>query len=316
MWSACAGRCRLADAPLASLDPVTEQSRTLDTEAVRMTRAFWSDEEIAALRAAYESATTSEDLDLDGLADRLNRSRYSVAMKASRLGIADIARRGVRQRKAQTKYASIEEARAAMSRAAKERAVLGAVPTFAGHSHSEETKRKIAETSSARWAAMTPDERAAHTKKAMRGKAEKPGGFNGNSSRGSWRAGWREIGGKRNYYRSRWEANYARYLEWLRDRREIADWQHEPETFWFDDIKRGVRSYLPDFRVWEMDGSSRLHEVKGWMDSRSKTTLSRMAKYHPAETIVVIREKQYNEIARKIGPMISGWERGDRADRP
>lgn len=135
-------------------------------------------------------------------------------------------------------------------------------------------------------------------------------------SEARWKAGWRVVGDKRNYYRSRWEANYARYLEWLKEHGQIAGWQHEPETFWFESIKRGVRSYLPDFRVWENNGATVLHEVKGWMCPRSKTTLKRMAKYHPAETIVVIREKQYNEIARKVGLMIKEWESGGRADRP
>lgn len=130
-----------------------------------------------------------------------------------------------------------------------------------------------------------------------------------------WKAGWREFGGQRVYYRSRWEANYARYLQWLVERGEILRWKHEPETFWFDAIKRGVRSYLPDFRVWELDGTSRLHEVKGWMDARSKTTLRRMAKYHPGETIVLIRERDYNEIARKVGGLIEGWEASGRSAR-
>ena len=56
----------------------------------------------------------------------------------------------------------------------------------------------------------------------------------------SWKAGWREIGGQRIYARSRWEANYARYLEWLRANGSIAKWEHEPETFWFEGIKRGT----------------------------------------------------------------------------
>lgn len=129
------------------------------------------------------------------------------------------------------------------------------------------------------------------------------------------KAGWREIGGYRKYYRSRWEANYARYLQWLKERGEILDWKHEPETFWFEAIKRGVRSYLPDFRVWEKGGSSSLHEVKGWMDDRSKTTLKRMAKYHPNEKIIVVRERDYNAIAKTVGPMITGWEKSERKDR-
>lgn len=149
--------------------------------------------------------------------------------------------------------------------------------------------------------------------KCLRTKVARYGVVNPSKSRGSWKAGWREIGGRRIYFRSRWEANYARFLEWLKQHGEIVDWTHEPETFWFDKIKRGVRSYLPDFRVLENDGSSNLHEVKGWMDSRSKTTLARMGRYHPKETIIVIRERDYNAIARKVSPLIPDWEIGEKA---
>jgi len=131
----------------------------------------------------------------------------------------------------------------------------------------------------------------------------------------TWKAGWRDIGKKRKYYRSRWEANYARYLQWLLENGQIKDWDHEPETFWFEAIKRGVRSYLPDFRVVENDGTSALHEVKGWMDARSKTTIKRMAKYHPHEKLIVIREKEYNAIARKVSGIIPGWEESGRNGR-
>ena len=44
------------------------------------------------------------------------------------------------------------------------------------------------------------------------------------------------------------------------------------------------------------------------MDARSRTTLKRMAKYHPQETIILIREKQYNSIARSVAPMVEGWD--------
>lgn len=121
-------------------------------------------------------------------------------------------------------------------------------------------------------------------------------------------AGWREIGGKRNYYRSRWEANYARYLEWLKHHDHIQGWEHEPETFWFDQIKRGVRSYLPDFRVTEKSGRVAYYEVKGWMDPRSATKLKRMAKYHPAVTIVVIDSKEYRAVAETAKYLVEGWE--------
>ena len=127
-------------------------------------------------------------------------------------------------------------------------------------------------------------------------------------ARGSWKAGWREFGGVRKYYRSRWEANYARYLEWLRTQGQIASWEHEPDTFWFENIKRGVRSYLPDFKVTEIGGSYAYHEVKGWMDSRSKTTIARFRKYYPQHKLIVIDAKAYHSIERIAAGLVSGWE--------
>jgi ribosomal protein S13 len=124
----------------------------------------------------------------------------------------------------------------------------------------------------------------------------------------TWKAGWRVINGKRKYYRSRWEANYARYLEFLLVNGNIKDWAHESETFWFEGIKRGCLSYLPDFKVMENNGDVSYHEVKGWMDARSKTVLRRMKKYHPKVKIVLIQEKQYNEIKSKLSNVISNWE--------
>lgn len=126
--------------------------------------------------------------------------------------------------------------------------------------------------------------------------------------RGASSAGWREIGGKRRYYRSLWEGNYARYLEWLKSRGAIADWEHEPEEFWFGGVKRGCVSYLPDFRVTELNGEVAYHEVKGWMDARSKTKISRMAKYHPGVKLVVIDKKQYAAIKAQVSRLVPGWE--------
>src|SRR3990167_2295917 len=105
----------------------------------------------------------------------------------------------------------------------------------------------------------------------------------------SWSSAWRTIGGKTKFFRSTWEANYARYLEFLKSKGEILDWEHEPKTFWFLEIMRGSRSYLPDFKVTNLDGSHHWAEVKGWMDSRSKTKIKRFAKYYPDEKLVLIQ---------------------------
>jgi hypothetical protein len=143
-----------------------------------------------------------------------------------------------------------------------------------------------------RWHSLTKEQQALHGINLKKG----------------WKAAWREIGGKRSFYRSAWEANYARYLEWLQERGEIKSWEHEPHTFWFLQIKRGTRSYLPDFLVVENNGSESYHEVKGWMSPASKTKIKRMAKYYPEVRLILIDKKVYKSIADKIGRLIPGWE--------
>lgn len=125
--------------------------------------------------------------------------------------------------------------------------------------------------------------------------------------------GRRGNGGKREdlggmYVRSAWEANWARYLNWLLAHGEIREWSYEPETFEFHAIKRGTRFYTPDFKVVEKNGSVVYHEVKGYMDQPSRTKLDRMARYYPDVKIVLVDAPVYKEVARKVGPMIRGWE--------
>lgn len=110
------------------------------------------------------------------------------------------------------------------------------------------------------------------------------------------------------FFRSSWEANYARYLNSLQKQGLILSWEFEPTTFWFEKIRRGVRSYTPDFKILDADGSSYYVEVKGWMDARSKTKLKRMKKYHPKIEVRVVDGKAYKEIQKKFGALIPEWE--------
>lgn len=123
----------------------------------------------------------------------------------------------------------------------------------------------------------------------------------------------RGKGGRRDdldglYVRSRWEANWARYLNWLQSIGQIQGWEYEPDTFSFEKIKRGQRFYTPDFKVTNADGSIEYHEVKGYMDQPSKTKLKRMAKYYPGITILIIDEPVYKDVAKKIGKGLDHWE--------
>lgn len=123
-----------------------------------------------------------------------------------------------------------------------------------------------------------------------------------------WKSGWRVIGGKRKYFRSKWEANYARYLELLKSKGQLREWEHEPETFWFKGVKRGCVSYLPDFRLTEMSGKVAYHEVKGFMDAKSHTKIKRMAKYYPKVTVRVIDEKWFRHNNKILSGIIPDWE--------
>jgi len=247
------------------------------------------------LRRDYEQYAAAGRLEV--LGQEMGRTRQFLARQAKQLGLT----RPSCSRVWAAGEAGSQRAKAVLARNGHPRGMLGKTKIAAKALTAEEK-------SLLPWANVTSDDQAARSLKAMRTKVERYGSVAPPNPRGSWKAAWREIGGKRKFFRSRWEANYARYLEWLKQRGVITNWHHEPETFWFEAIKRGVRSYLPDFRVTLPNGKTELHEVKGWMDSRSRTTIARMAKYHPEQKLIVIDKTQYSSIVAKVSRMIEGWE--------
>lgn len=110
------------------------------------------------------------------------------------------------------------------------------------------------------------------------------------------------------FFRSKWEANYARYLNLLKANGEIAEWYYENKEFEFKGIKRGNKFYKNDFEVIYKDGRSELHEVKGYMDSGSKTKLKRMAKYYPEVKIKIVDKAWFKANGPTIKSLIKNWE--------
>jgi hypothetical protein len=269
----------------------------------------WTADEEDMLINAYTEAGEDGVVDLAAISKRLGRDKSNVCRKAKLLGLpTNQSRKKVAQRRPKPnkrKYKTDEELSKARSEIMRKRHAERGHP-MQGKTHSPENRAKMSKRVRKWWAELDGEgkqrffDRCAEGRKASNYSPPK-------MKRGSWKAQWREIGGKRNFYRSAWEANYACYLQWLKERGEIKEWEHEPKTFWFDAIKRGVRSYKPDFQVWENNGSYAWHEVKGWMDSRSKTTLRRMAKYYPEEKLILIDAKAYKAI-KKRSAMFPGWE--------
>ena len=175
-----------------------------------------------------------------------------------------------------------------------------------GMKHTPETKKKLSKASRKYWDNATEEQISDRSFKAQKTKVKN--GMPVTPRKASWKGGWREIGGIKKYYRSRWEANYARYLVKLQTAGVIKSWAHEPTTFWFESIKRGTRSYLPDFLVIGIDDSETYHEVKGWMDDRSITKLKRMRIYHPTVQLKLVEKKEYMEIGKEHAGSILDWE--------
>lgn len=105
------------------------------------------------------------------------------------------------------------------------------------------------------------------------------------------------IGDREMYFRSKWEANYALYLDFLKKHGEIQDWMYEPDIFEFP-VKHGTTRYMPDFKVIEKDGVVTYREVKGYMTSKAKTQLKRMAKYHPNIKVELVDAEQMKALKK------------------
>ena len=231
-----------------------------------------------------------------------------VCKKAKELGLTNLRRTYDKTKAKVAMFKSAHERRAALSEKMKEWHSKHDHPRGAlGMRHDQKTKELIGRKSKERWHSMSKKQQEDQVTRAVASKIA-----NNTQPRArveaTWKAGWREIGNQRIYARSRWEANIGRMLELRRASGDIAKWEHEPITFWFEKIKRGVRSYKPDFRITENDGSQSYIEVKGWMDARSKTTLSRMKRYHPDVKIDVIESKRYAAIQQQLKTVIPEWE--------
>jgi hypothetical protein len=310
----------------------------LNKAGYRLNNAKWTEEEKQKVIDYYKN-TPAKDFCLHELAKSMGRTHASVAIKASRYGCSDPKTAPWTFSDAHKKNLSIGQKKRfeieggeKMVKPLKEYFASGGKNGFLGKSHAIEARLAMSERSK-EWHKNNPHPRGMlgkkHTQEAkdnmsknqmgkkvprervirqLKTRLKRYGSLTPLKGRGTWRAAWREIGGKRKFYRSRWEANYARYLEFQKNQGLIKDWSHEPETFWFEGIKRGCVSYLPDFRVTNNDGSTEYHEVKGWMDAASKTKIKRMAKYHPSVVLKVFDGKWYSKNSRTLSNIIEGWE--------
>jgi hypothetical protein len=248
----------------------------------RLTKA-----EISTIRLAYEQAGRGY-LDLKGLAAQLGRDKAGICGLAKKMGLTSLGR------------PKPPEAGLATSTRMKLWHLSHVHPR--GASKPETHILKIC-PSCGRFFDSTKKSRQRFCNR--RCAYMRPPPFGGNYAKSGKRA---DLGDQ--YFRSRWEANYARYLNWLiQVTKDVASWSYESETFEFKGIKRGTRFYTPDFRVQLSNGTVEYHEVKGWRYPKGETALKRMAKYYPHVRIVVVDSEWFKAVRRQGLPsLIEGWE--------
>lgn len=280
-------------------------------------RDWWRPDEDAVLREWYARPIRHDGF-LDELAAVLRRSRASVALRASRLGLANYSHQRVAELKrppfvSQARYTP-EERRRVQGQHTKQWIAEHGHPRGAlGMKHSAETRTKLSAASRRMWADPESKVNSEANRQRLSDEVMKrirEGRFvSGERMYSRTKAGKRADLANR-YFRSRWEANYARFLNWMQARGEIVAWEYECFTFWFEAIKRGTRCYTPDFRVVFPDGHHEWHEVKGWMDAASRVRLERMARYYPGEIVKVIGEDWFKQATKTgLAGAIPHWER-------
>lgn len=275
----------------------------------RVLKIRYTDEEIEYIKKNYKRTNLVE------VTEKLGRTKYSVCRVARRLGLTD--NKGVKVEhptasdlRKQPKFNNDEERSKYRSEERKKNFKENGHPRgMLGKTHDIDFRKKQSKRLEERWKnkndPLNSDDHRDKLSEMMSKTMEKRLKENPNSVYTNSKGGTREDLGF--YVRSAWEANYARYLNWLKQKGEIHEWEYEVDTFWFEKIKRGTRSYTPDFKVWKTSTEYEYHEVKGYMDQKSKTKLKRMEKYYPNETVLVIGSEEYKAI-KEWSRLISNWE--------
>jgi hypothetical protein len=249
----------------------------------------------------YYSTTPVQSFCLDDLASELGRTKQFICRQAKYLGLTNQFRK------------VNDKDKAAISNRAKEYLSKNPHPRgYLGHKHSPETRELIGVKSRVAWNTSKTFGIGHMSKEARQKRSDAVS--KAASSRTASNHHTRAKGGKRSdigdiWFRSSWEANYARYLNVMIDMNIVEKWEFEPETFWFEKIKRGVRSYLPDFKVYYRNSDTPVYiEIKGWVQDKDKTKWKRMKKYHPHIVLEIVGQKEYEEIKRKWASSIPNWE--------
>lgn len=259
---------------------------------------YYTEKDIELLKRCYDKYSMND------LAEMLGRSESNIFRKMKELGLKKTHRvHNTINPKKQHIYTDEEKRK--MSEITKKMIKEKGHPKgFKGHKHTLEERKKISINAKNWWKQV---DLSTLEKRNLKQRETRIKNGTLNPMKNQSNPYSRTKSGKRKdlnntYFRSSWEANIARYYNYLG-----IKWEYEPKTFIFQNITRGSVSYTPDFYLPDED---KWIEVKGWMDSKSKTKLKRFEKQYPEEykKLQIIQQKEYSEIKRKVSMFIKNWE--------
>lgn len=275
----------------------------------------WTVEECNELVQLYQRYASQKNSWLKEFANRIGRSTCNIVRKAKTLG-CQTNRKRVQPFHLLSQFMQHKRLRATIPEhvkrqesSARTKALWQSRPHprgMFGKNHTQETRERMSSSHLGKSNGPFSEEHKMKISRNMVMRLQNNPASLARGPRGKY--GRREDLGNQ-FFRSRYEANYARYLNFTNQL-----WEYEKKTFWFDKIKRGVRSYTPDFYLPQ---TNEFHEVKGWMDKKSQTKLKRMKKYFPEVKIVVI-DGGFFSAANKQGMcrIIPHWECLHKAHQP
>ena len=117
-----------------------------------------------------------------------------------------------------------------------------------------------------------------------------------------------ELDGRIYRFRSKAEARYAAYLQWLKDTGNIKAWDYEFEYFGWTNQRGNKVQYCPDFRTLrDSESDWEYWEVKGYLDARSKAKLKGFSKHFPYLKLTVIDSAWFKRNTKKLKGLVPGW---------
>lgn len=267
----------------------------------------FTDDEKSLIEQFYKN--NPDNMDLDSFAKSLGRQKTSISRYARKIGLTKYGR--------EKSVESIEKFKFSLNKYHETTEYINEIKPkqiellnyyakydhpkgMLNKHHTRETCEQLSKSHIILFENMTDEEKHRRAMKAVETKRKNGKICTTTNSYSRCKGGFRDD--LHQYFRSAWEANVARVLNYLR-----IDWKYEYKRFNFDEQKENVLSYQPDFYLPEYN---KWIEVKGWMDDISKKRLELFSIYYPDESLnlILVDEKQYNLLKSQYEYVIDNWE--------